>query len=454
MSCKSSHEIRYCIMGSSKMIVDNDTSALLASNKTVEKNARSPIARILTSGVLFWALIALTTIAAIRFGALSENRNFFDRDEKIYMRVTKLFGNEISAELLRSYNGEPASPAPVFFIVYSAWGKLFGFTYPALRTLSLVITLLTMLCLWLYLRRFEADEGKDFFPVLVFIFPYIFCMGFSLMAEPLTLLLTVIGLCCCLSGLRRNSDVLLLIGSIAIAAALYVRIHAVFVCPALMATLIIQRNRSIRKWFLAVLPILLRLPLLFWQGGLTVSREAFPGTKPEFGLCISNINFSLVWFGYMFFPLLWWARTRRWINFLAVLALIPFYFLVCPDFLGTEHNGALRSIFLRLGANPTQIKWILFPAWIIGCYITVELIQRFLSKKDISEAFLCACIVMYFAQLIFSTVAFERYYLLAVPAIILLGVKRTTRSGGYITIAGWHFLFLALTFIRLLKDLV
>ena len=427
---------------------------LLLFGKTGENSGKNPVAKVLGSGIFFWAVILITTSIAIGFGALSEDRRNFDDDEIIYMRVIQLFGDKPSVELLRTYDDEPASPAPLFFLLYAGWGKLFGFNYSAFRGLSLLLTLLTMLCVWLFLRRYWTDEHKDSFPLLLFLFPYIFCMGFSVMAEPLTLLFTVIGLCCYIYGLKQNSSFALFLGSLAITAALYARIHAVFACAALIAVLLLQKNRSPLKWFLAILPVIMRLPLIFLQQGLTVSRAAFAGTKPELGLCLSNINFFLVWFGYMFFPLLWWVRTRKWINSLAVLALIPFYFLVCPDFFSAAHSGALRTILLNFGIESNQAKWILFPAWFIGCYITIDLIQRILFDKDFVEVFLRACVVVFMLQLIFSTVAFERYYQLAVSAIVLLGVKRTNRTSGYIAFAACHFLFLALAFVRLLKDLV
>ena len=420
----------------------------------MENRPANLIAGVLSSSRFFWTVIFTTVLIAVGLGALSKGRRNFDGDEIIYMRVIKLFDSELSVELLRTYNSEPASPAPLFFLVYAGWGRLFGFSYPAFRTLSLLLTLLAMLCVWLFLRKRRGDEPRDFFPVLLFLFPYIFCMGFSVMAEPLTLLFTIVGLCCYIYGLKQKSNFALFLGSVAIVAALYVRIHAVFACAALIIILLLQKDRSLLKWLLAILPILGRLPLVLLQGGLTVSRAAFTATKPEFGLCLSHINFFFVWFGYMFFPLLWWARTRRQINLLAVLVLIPFYFLLCPDFLGTEHGGALRTIFLKLGTEPGWVKWVLLPAWIIGCYMTIELIQRILSDKDITEVFLCTCIVMFMAQLIFSTAAFERYYQLAVPAIVLLGVKRTTRTSGYIAFVICHLFFLALAFSRLLKDIV
>lgn len=411
------------------------------------------IARLLSSQKTVLAVILFTTAFAVAVGALSESRELFDNDEIIYMRVIRFFNQGISLELLRSYNGEPASPAPLFFIVYAWVGKLFGFSYSVFRGLSLGITLLTMVCLSVFLRQQTLQEQRVFFPLLLFLFPYIFCMGFSVMAEPLTLLFTVVGLCCYLYGLERKSDLALLIGSIAITAALYVRIHAVFASVALMIFLLLHKDRSILRWCLAALPIFARLPLIFLQDGLTVSREAFTATKPELGFCLSNINFFLVWFGYVFFPLLWWCRGKQWVNSTATVALIPFYLLVTPNFLSTEHNGALRSLFLQLGLNTTTTQWILFPAWLIGCYITIDLIQRIFMARQPREVFLGLCIILFVASLVFSTVVFERYYLLIVPAVVLMGVPKTKQHGGYLAIAALHIFFLALSVARLVTDL-
>ena len=415
--------------------------------------AGAAVARLLSSGTAFLVVILLTTAIAIALGALSENRRLFDNDEAIYMRVIELFGGGLSLELLQSYEGEPASPGPLFFMIYAACGNVFGFSYPVFRGLSLAMTLLTMLCLWVFLRKQPLHDGRVFFPLLAFLFPYIFCMGFTVMAEPLTLLFTVLGVCCYHHGLARKSNAALLLGSIAITAALYVRIHAVFAPAALMSVLLLQRDRSVRPWCLAVAPILARLPLVFLQGGLTVSREAFAHTKPELAFCPSNINFFFVWFGYMFFPLLWWCSGRRWVNLAATLALIPFYILVSPNFLGTEHNGALRTLFVRLELNAATAQCVLFPAWLIGCYMTIALIQRIVSGKDLRDVFFGSCIVMFMASLVFSTVAFERYYQLAVPTVVLMGVAGTRRLSAYAAMASCHVFFLVLSAARIAADL-
>lgn len=422
-----------------------------ASDQAQSKQTVPAIAKLLSSDKTVLIVVLFVTALAISLGALAENRALFDSDEEIYLRVIKIFDRGWSLELLRSYQGEPASPAPIFFIIYAWWGKIFGFSYQVFRGLSLVLTLLTMLCLSVFLRK-QAQNQRVFFPLLLFLFPYIFSMGFSVMAEPLTLLFTVVGICCYLYGLENKSDVALLLGSIAITAALYVRIHAVFASVALGIVMLLQKDRSVLRWCIVAAPILARLPLIFIQGGLTVSREAFTHTKPELGFCLSNINFFCVWFGYLFFPLLWSCRGRRSVNITATVALIPFYVLATPNFLGTEHNGALRSLFVQLGLTLTTTQWILFPIWLLGCYMTIDLIQRIVMVENYRDVFLSSCIVLFMASLVFSTVAFERYYQLAVGAIVLLGFPKSTPSRGFFAVGALHVFFLLMSVARLLSD--
>jgi hypothetical protein len=119
------------------------------------------------------------------------------------------------------------------------------------------------------------------------------------------------------------------------------------------------------------------------------------------------------------------------------------------------HNyGAVRSILNQLNVSPTAAPWLLLPAWSAGCYMSLDLLQRILGGRDLRDQFLGAGILLYMASLVLSTVAFERYYQLIVAAIVFMGVPKTRQAGGYVMIALWHFVFLALTAVRLAKDLL
>lgn len=430
-----------------------DPSRTAASEQEPTGDASPGLARFLRSGYTLWVFAAVAVGGAIAAGAIGDQRAHFDPDEVIYERVIHLFADNLSLDLLRDYGGQPASPAPVFFLLYAAVGKLFGMEASVFRALSVILTLLAVACVWLHLRREPGREHRDHFPLLLLAFPYIFSMAFSVMAEPVTLLLTAVALCCYLNGLERNRDGWLLAGSVAVVFALHVRVHAVFVPAALCAVLLLRRDRSVYRWCLALAPIAARVPLILLQGGLTVSREAFQGTKPELGICLSNVNFFFVWFGYVFFPLLWWRHGRLWINLVAAIALIPFYALATPDFLGTEHYGALRTFFVRFDIGSTSAQWLMLPVWFAGCYMSVDLVQRAVAGASVRERFLSACVILAMASLVFSTVVFERYYQLVVPVIVLLGVRRTRRMSGYVAWLACHILFVVLAAARLASDM-
>jgi hypothetical protein len=221
-----------------------------------------------------------------------------------------------------------------------------------------------------------------------------------------------------------------------------------------MLVLLFRRDFSPAPWLLAVAPIVLRVPLIILQGGLTVSRDAFAHAKPELGLCASHINFFFVWFGYMFVPLLWWCRGKRWFNLAGLACLLPFYLLVTPSFLGPEHNGALRTMLQSFHIGAGLAPWLLLPAWLVGGYLSLDLLQCVLFGRDSRDRFLSAGVLLFMLSLVFSTVAFERYYQLAVPAIVLMGLPRTRRRSGYIVLAAWHLVFLALAVMRMSKDLL
>jgi hypothetical protein len=419
----------------------------------IQSTDRPFIARFLTSDVTLLIGVVLVSAAALLLGALSEGRSLFDGDEEIYLRVARIFENGLSLELLRTYEGEPASPAPLFFIVYSLVGKAFGYTYSVLRGFSYLLTLLAVFTVWFSIRPARSKGDRDFFPWLLILFPYIFCMGFAVMAEPLTLLLTVVGMCLYMTGLDRRSNLYLLLGSIAVTGAMYVRIHAMFAPAALMAVLFLRRDWSPLRWFLAVAPFLTRMPLVYLQGGLTVSRESFDNTKPELGFTPTNIHFFFAWLGYSFFPLLWWC-TKRWrVNLVITAALTPVFLLFAPDFLGPEHYGALNTFFTKFGIESSLAPWVILPAWATGCFLSIDLLQRILTLTSIREAYFGSCLLLFMLSLCFSTVAFERYYQLAVPIVVLLGVRRTGRSGGYYAFLITHIGFGMMAFARLMSDM-
>jgi hypothetical protein len=250
-------------------------------------------------------------------------------------------------------------------------------------------------------------------------------------------------------GLRRREDRWLLVGSLLIAAALYVRIHALFAVGALGWVLLVRRDVSWRRWALVLLPLALRLPLVFWQGGLTVDRSAHPGVRPELGLALENLSFFFVWLGYSFFPLVAWLRQGwRW-SLLGVAVLLPVYFAFAPDFTSTAHSGALRSILLTLEISGGAAFWLLLPAWAAGAFLSIQLARLALGAEQPEKRLAAAGVLLFALSLLASSVAFERYYQLAVVPLVMLGLRDRSAQLPYLLLAVIHGLFVALSAYRL-----
>lgn len=406
----------------------------------------------LASDALFIAVLLSFTVAAIVLGGLTSSRDPFDADELLYTELIRTFERGVSLEFLQDYGGKPASPAPLFFFLYAGAGKLFGSSVVTYRSTSLALTLAAVCLTWIYVRRAWAGGSRDHFPLLLYLFPYIFAMGFAVMAEPLTLLLTVIGLIYWQRALAVRSNAALLVGTLALAAALYVRVHAIFVVGALGATLLLNRDFSVRHWLAAAAPLLLRLPLIFWQGGLTVDRTAHSGPKPELGFAFGHLSFFFIWLGYLFFPLLFWQRARWRVRWLATACLLPLYIFAPPDFYGDAYRGALNTALPTLAISPQLTWWLLLPAWLVGASIAADIGQRALFGQGPREQFLCSAVLLFGLSLLFSSVAFERYYQLAVVPIVFLGLERTHRRAPYVVLLIGHLWFAVLAALRFGKD--
>ncbi len=411
------------------------------------------VGRVLRSPITFWAVLAVTTGLLVAAGAFTPQRQPLDADERLYLRVIEQFRSGVDLAFLRDYGGLPASPAPLFFYVYAGVGALFGGRWEVYSAFSYGLTLLSVVAIWIYGRRAQRRGADSYFPLLLLLFPYVLAMSVSVMAEPLTMFLTTGGLLAYARGLRRREDRWLLVGSLLVAAAMYVRIHALFVVGALGWVLLVQRDVSWRRWALVLLPLALRLPLVLWQGGLTVDRSAHPGVRPELGLALENLSFFFVWFGYLFFPLVGWLRQRwRW-SLLGVGLLLPVYFAFAPDFTSTAHSGALRSILLAQGIGSGTAFWLFLPAWAVGAFLSLQLAQYAVGAEGRERQLAAAGVLLFALSLLASSVAFERYYQLAVVPLVMLGLPNRSAQLPYLLLAGIHGLFVALSVFRLAEML-
>ncbi len=397
-------------------------------------------ANLLASGRGMLVVVLISSSAAIAAGALGADREPFSHDEFIYFDLLVRFTEPWSWSLLRDYDGVPASPGPVFFVTYGAVGGIFGHSFAVYRFTSLALTCLTVLTVW----RFGATRGGErrVSPLLLWLHPYVFAMAFSVMAEPLTMLLTALGLTAYAGAVDRSRDVgrwrLLLLGGVCVTLALHVRIHALIAPVGLLAVLLATRERDWRVWGLALAPLCLRVPLMLYQGGLAVDRTAFEGTKPELGFAPTHLNFFLTWLAINFFVLLPGGGWRLWRAIILIGVLTPIYVLLPPDYLSFGHMGALRTLADRADLSTPMTQVLLYPAWALGVLIASQLARDWLRLGPVplladasgaavrtarrSDGLLAIAALALGAALMVSTAAFERYFQLSLLPLVMLGL--------------------------------
>lgn len=147
-------------------------------------NYRSSLLVIIAISLVYLSVIALVGINRPVWG-----------DERHFVETIKSFGSDFSLEKMTDY--DQVTP-PLFFYIFAAWGKLFGYSLFALRVLSLIIALITFISLH---RIFHNYFSNSIFVIsgviIIMLNPYV--IGTSLfvftdMTAFLFLLLSIIAL--------------------------------------------------------------------------------------------------------------------------------------------------------------------------------------------------------------------------------------------------------------------
>jgi len=171
-------------------------------------------------------LLAFLLVFAGAVIAIGINRPYLG-DEAHFAETVRYFGNEISLNTLKSYN-EMSAPLP--FVLYALWGRVFNFEIQTLRILSVIFALLTFVTFH-YLLFSIFKESKIALATTAFFIlnPYMVGLSIFVFTDMLAILFLII---CCLA-VKNKSPLLFAVASslglltrqyfafLAIAAGLY-----------------------------------------------------------------------------------------------------------------------------------------------------------------------------------------------------------------------------------------
>jgi hypothetical protein len=351
-------------------------------------------------------------------------------DELHFVETIVHFGTSpLSLDLIAHYN-EMSGPVP--FVLYGAWGRMFGFEPHVLRLFSIAVALATYAFLYWFLQSESGDArlalgGTAF----VALHPYMLYLSLFIYTDMLAILCLIVAL----AAVRRERPLWL---AAALAGAVLNRQYLVFVTLGAGAyTLARYLKRRERRDLVQMLAVAAStLPLaglcLLWKGLCPDGGLKHVYLEQHTSYHVSSLVLYVSLAAIYLSPVL----ALRWRTFiprksaaLAALALSGLYwvFPVSPSpsavEAGTFQVGMLHQTLHRLSGNELVAQLVFFAGFAGGLAIVgglvVDSVARWRSGRIDYQFFLDLTVIMFFAVMPFSYLHWEKYFMPLVPILVL-----------------------------------
>ncbi len=351
----------------------------------------------------------------------------FRGDESHFIETIGYFGQDFGLSVWQDY---PEVTGPLFYFLYAAWGKLAGFHPDALRTLSIIISFITVLLVYRLYRSVLGDIRYVLAGIAVLLLnPYLVGLSIHVFTDIPALMFLVMAVI----AIRRHEPLLLFIST---ACALLIRQYSVFLVMAAAAWLVLPmqwREDGSRRELAALLAgcVPLLLMMLLWRG-----------PSPPSGLAIWVLDEGVV-YSFRYIPIyvtfmalyslpLVIAAWRTVFRKTAVMAALPlslsiFFFPLRASEVTIRQTG-IETVGLAHGAVqrvlgtgiPGQLLLWLF------CFLGFAVLAGLLradtgvsSKNDGFGLLLTMATVSFILVMPFSYQVWEKYLLMTAPFISL-----------------------------------
>jgi len=387
-------------------------------------------------------LLAFLLVFAGAVIAIGINRPYLG-DEAHFAETVRYFGNEISLNTLKSYN-EMSAPLP--FVLYALWGRVFNFEIQTLRILSVIFALLTFVTFH-YLLFSIFKESKIALATTAFFIlnPYMVGLSIFVFTDMLAILFLII---CCLAV--KNKSPLLF----AVASSLGLLTRQYFAFLAIAAGLYYlfsykkaRESRAIKMLFSAFLSFLpLLLFFVLWQGPTPDSARKALYLKESLSFHPNSLTLYITQFSIYLLPviLFFWKdiyKDKKMLITSFVISWLYWVFPVAPSTAAVEANIHTVGLFhkvvrLVLGTEYEHIFFFVF--FFLGLPIVLAVIkdcyQRIKSPDLDFLLFIDLAILTFLLMMPFSYLVWEKYFLPVVPlaAIYLLLKYRKETSPTFV----------------------
>jgi 4-amino-4-deoxy-L-arabinose transferase-like glycosyltransferase len=349
-------------------------------------------------------------------------------DEAHFVKTIRYFGNNLTLEKLKHYN-EMSTPLP--FILYAAWGRLFGFKLETLRILSVVIAFITSLSIhYLFFSVFQNAKTALLLTLCVILQPYM--LGFSIFV--FTDMLAILFLVLACIAVKRENPLLLAVSA---ALGLLCRQYLAFLPLAaglyyLWDYVQTRQTRALQMLAAAILALLpTGLLFLLWQGTSPINSLRHIYLEDGFAFHPSFLTLYIVQTFVYLFPVaaVYWRTIYRERTILLLsLALSWLYWLfpVAPSSSAIEAEIDTVGLFhrlLRLSVGHPLEHGVFYLCFLLGLPILLLIIRNFYvqwqSKTVSFSLFTNLLILAFFAIMPFSYLGWEKYFLPIVPFVAM-----------------------------------
>jgi 4-amino-4-deoxy-L-arabinose transferase-like glycosyltransferase len=383
-------------------------------------------------------LIILVSLLSILEGALAVwglHRPAWG-DEAHFADTIRFFGNGVTLQSLTHYQ-EMSAPLP--FIIYSFWGRLFGFALLNLRLLSLLIAFCTFLASFRLFALVLDGNLALYAAIFLALNPYVAGSAIFVFTDMLALLCLVMA---CTAVLKRSPAMLF----VSLSSGLLSRQYLAFFWVAVAVFLLVRLGQQTRdkqdSWMLmacagSALP--LAALMVLWRGLSPDSsvRSVYLNEPLAFHSTAATLYVILLLVYLLPIIAVRWRQFYRDRRVLGASFLLSWLYWLAPVTASLPRGGLQIDTvgyfhrFLRLVCLRTSnqiVFYLLFLAAlpvllsiVTGCYTR-------LSRHDTSVPLLWGFSVVSFLLVMpMSYLTWEKYFILVLPPALMLLLN--TQSG-------------------------
>ncbi|MEJ5263583.1 MAG: glycosyltransferase family 39 protein [Ignavibacterium sp.] len=372
---------------------------------------------------IIWFFVSAIVLFTLSFVYLSSPPH---SDERHFIETIKLFteGNLIST--IKDY---PEITPPLFYILFSVWTKISGFSIESLRILNVLISLLCWQLIFYFFKTVTKNFRASFLLTALIVFnPYFIGVSIFVYNDNLMLLFIMLGV---LSFIKIRSAVTDLFFALGILVRQYLIIFplSVFIYSLLQSIL----SKKLRVNFLiatalSVIPIFFLF--IYWQGFAPESGLKIWYVKNRSLYNLDYINTYLTFSTVYILPLIIYYFHKRKLSKLhliysLILSVILSLFPVQPS-LATVSQTKVTTVgyvhkFLAaiFGMDSILLNVLLFILLLAGCYITMilvtDLIKKFQDKSLDYQIIFSLLWISFLIIMPFSFQVWEKYLIMILP---------------------------------------